>query len=399
MRPNLLMAALALSAGITLVAHAARPALEDAEHCAAEAFHGRHQACFDREERKLPSELRNRWAKVLKIIRMRMALLDQQGADVSAEEEQISKVENCSDEAFHRQHTLCFDREIMKVPAEQREKHLLPEHRALMVQQDQSDQAADELLAKLDRRAAEAKTTNKPVVVFGMTLGKSFTVPVCVPIDAVGRPGDATCSWRPKLSLMGMQVFLSSSIKPTWVKSPYEHQEHNEVAAALDVEVIGRNLEAVHIPTIGVRFQDVIVAALKEKFGQPKSTETVIKQNAFGAKFEVAIISWEVSGVKILFDGGDLEWHGSANDWQITVLEKGVISPEILVYLQLILSQLNFRHNGPLSGRPRAFHKGKASGRVLLTFRQSISKEIYSAHLVAVIAWPDIPYTKRFPRL
>jgi hypothetical protein len=36
------------------------------------------------------------------------------------------------------------------------------------------------------------------------------------------------------------------------------------------------------------------------------STETVIKQNAFGTKFHVATMSWEIGRVKILFDGGDL---------------------------------------------------------------------------------------------
>jgi len=105
---------------------------------------------------------------------------------------------------------------------------------------------------------------------------------------------------------MGTQVFLNSSVKPAWVKPPYEHQEHSEVPAAVDVEVIDGKLEAVHIPTVGVRFQDVIVAALKEKFGPPMSTAIVIKQNAFGAKFQVATMNWEIGGVKILFDGGDL---------------------------------------------------------------------------------------------
>jgi hypothetical protein len=111
MRPKLLIATLALCAVGAVTAHAARPALEDAEHCVAEPFHGRHEACFDGEEKKLPAELRARWAKVLKIMRMRMALLDQQGRDLSPEEEQIGRVERCSDEAFHRRHALCFDRD------------------------------------------------------------------------------------------------------------------------------------------------------------------------------------------------------------------------------------------------------------------------------------------------
>ena len=65
-----------------------------------------------------------------------------------------------------------------------------------------------------------------------------------------------------------------------------------------------------YIPTVGIRFQDVIVAALKDKFGPPMSTETATKQNAFGAKFQVATMNWKISGVRILFDGGDLD-HGT----------------------------------------------------------------------------------------
>src|SRR6266850_7136163 len=152
MRSKLLIATLALCTAGALTAHAARPALEDAQHCAAEAFHGGHEACFDREEKKLPTELRARWADALKWIRARMALLDQYGKDTSPQEEQIDRVRNCQDEAFHRQHTLCFDREIMKVPVDQREKHLLLEFRTTMVFEDQTDQALDELRAKLDRQ-------------------------------------------------------------------------------------------------------------------------------------------------------------------------------------------------------------------------------------------------------
>ena len=105
---------------------------------------------------------------------------------------------------------------------------------------------------------------------------------------------------------MGTQVFLSSRVKPAWVKRPYEHQEHSEVPAAVDVEVVDGILEAVHIPTVGVRFQEVIIAALNEKFGSPMSSETVIKQNVFGAKNQVVTLSWKLGGIKISFDEGDL---------------------------------------------------------------------------------------------
>src|SRR5947207_10578380 len=91
MRPKLLIAMLILCITGALTASAARPALEDAEHCGAEAFHGRHEACFDIEEKKLPAELRVRLAGALKWIRLRMARLDQRGWDESPEEEQIRR--------------------------------------------------------------------------------------------------------------------------------------------------------------------------------------------------------------------------------------------------------------------------------------------------------------------
>jgi hypothetical protein len=141
-----------------------------------------------------------------------------------------------------------------------------------------------------------------------MTLGKPFTVPACV-IGADGIAGEPTCWFEPKFSLMGRQVLLGANNAPTWVKPTDHDQTPRGAAAAIDVEVINGNLETVHIPTVGLQFQELVIAALKKKFGSPLTAETTIKQNAFGARVQVATLSWQLSGVKILFDGGDLD-HG-----------------------------------------------------------------------------------------
>jgi hypothetical protein len=78
-----------------------------------------------------------------------MALLDQQGSDISAEDAQVTRIEHCSYEEFRLKHLLCFDREITKLPPEQRTGHFLPERRTIMVSLDRQDRDLDALFARL----------------------------------------------------------------------------------------------------------------------------------------------------------------------------------------------------------------------------------------------------------
>jgi hypothetical protein len=154
-----------------------------------------------------------------------------------------------------------------------------------------------------------------------MTLGKALTVPPCA-FGIDGSLGYEKCWWQPRSSLIGQQVLFSASMIPNWVKPPNHDWTPVGAAAAIDVEVINGNLEAVHIPTLGLQFQDLLIAVLKDKFGPPASTETTVKQNAFGTTFQVATLNWQINNVKILFDGGDLDqgmvtlWTEKSLYWQ-----------------------------------------------------------------------------------
>jgi hypothetical protein len=142
---------LALAAG----SYAGGPELEDVDRCGGQAFHNQHQICLDREARRLSADQRARFAQVLVIKRQTMALLDKQGADVPAEQEQLDRVLNCIDEAFHGQHAICFDRAVVKLSAEGRDKLGRQDFRQNLAQLDQSERRTDEAFAKAERRESE----------------------------------------------------------------------------------------------------------------------------------------------------------------------------------------------------------------------------------------------------
>ena len=205
----------------------------------------------------------------------------------------FDRLSECGDETTHHlTRVKCFDREL---------RAAIGEEPAYIGDDPGSRRQYDELrttYAKLDASDAQldALFHPKPVVVFGMTLGKPFTVPPCV-IGTDGLAGRTSCWREAEFSLLGRQVHLSASNTPLWVKH----------FAAVDVEVISGNLERVHISTLGLGFQDLVIGALKDKFGPPQSAGTTIKQNAFGANFQVATLGWKIGSVTIVFDGGDLD--------------------------------------------------------------------------------------------
>jgi hypothetical protein len=116
--PRLLIAAAMAVCSITGVARADE--LANVRGCLYSAFHGRHLACFDSRVAKLSTEQRSDDAKALGIQRETAALLDRQGTDLPASTEQQDYVLDCGDNEFFRRHADCFDRRIVKIPAEQR---------------------------------------------------------------------------------------------------------------------------------------------------------------------------------------------------------------------------------------------------------------------------------------
>lgn len=72
-------------------------------------------------------------------------------------------------------------------------------------------------------------------------------------------------------------------------------------------DVVDGNVEAVTIYTTGLRVQDVILAMLEEKYGDPSNLEEENKQNAFGAVFSSHLAQWlDFTNLTVSFRGTQL---------------------------------------------------------------------------------------------
>ena len=137
--------------------------------------------------------------------------------------------------------------------------------------------------------------------IFGFELGKALTLAEC-PYKAIGTtklydqlPVNTCISDAHPLDGYGQPVrpitFGRDEIPPivkNWTLFPLET---NGI------------LVGVHFLTPGVGAQDVVLAQLKQKYGEPSTVATHAIQNSMGARFDAVTATWELGKLRVSFDG------------------------------------------------------------------------------------------------
>jgi hypothetical protein len=142
--------------------------------------------------------------------------------------------------------------------------------------------------------------------VFGIPLGAPFGIPECEKV-AVGtltvyQQPTAVCYER-----LGSQEAIQnrSAVENESILIRYPAAEAPAVMnGGMAVGVIkDRILQGVRFNTRGVEVQDQVLAALREKFGNPGSTVPKQVQNTLGSTYDVLDAKWTSREVEILFRG------------------------------------------------------------------------------------------------
>jgi len=71
---------------------------------------------------------------------------------------------------------------------------------------------------------------------------------------------------------------------------------------AFPLEING-NLVGFHFLTPGAAAQELALSQLTQKYGQPTSTSNRLMQNAMGASFNSTSATWELTNLRVKFDG------------------------------------------------------------------------------------------------
>ncbi len=169
-----------------------------------------------------------------------------------------------------------------------------------------------------------AKTKDADMTVFGLHLGEKFSVPECprghekgLFAFAYGMEGDIvppsficfrrsdTDTTKPNAPVDTNQVGILVPDKdtPLGVMFHVVAVDHDR-RAAIVAQIVGGNIEAVTIYTMGIQFQDAVLAMLKGKYGEPSSFEEERKHNAYGAVFSSHLAQWsQFTNLSVTFEG------------------------------------------------------------------------------------------------
>jgi hypothetical protein len=71
--------------------------------------------------------------------------------------------------------------------------------------------------------------------------------------------------------------------------------------------VLDHNIEAISFSTGGLDTNESVLAALREKYGQPAAIHTTPMQNAFGAQFQAIVAIWHVGDITVTYEAGNLD--------------------------------------------------------------------------------------------
>jgi hypothetical protein len=147
--------------------------------------------------------------------------------------------------------------------------------------------------------------------VFGFSLGEKLAMPEC-PFDTQNKfyvddsrvaafEGKAlsktTCFEHWDNALAGQPA----GTERVGIKFP--EGESPSIAAGVSALLIDGRLESVSIDTAGLSNQDQVMAALKQKYGAPTSTNETKKQNSFGAVFNSHFAVWKFANLTVVFKG------------------------------------------------------------------------------------------------
>lgn len=137
------------------------------------------------------------------------------------------------------------------------------------------------------------------ITIFGIPLGQDFSLPECAKASYGYDIGtNQTCFERlfAREKQTGPIVTETVKIRFPIAKSP---------AIVNGGELIGRvidgKLEGVGFNTMGIRNADIVLARLKEKYGEPEVFLPHVVKNRLGASFDVFDAAWSGQNIEVLF--------------------------------------------------------------------------------------------------
>jgi hypothetical protein len=148
---------------------------------------------------------------------------------------------------------------------------------------------------------------------FGIEIGSDLAaaIPECE-VDATGmyvEQDEAMCRRNPSLA-----------IKKAWGAVEEDAQlpkRHPDYLRSVGVATVDGRVVSVSAATLGERYQDEVLAALRERFGKATSFETRTLVNGFGVRVHAKSAAWKLpGGVTLRFDGVT-----SSRDWGRISLE------------------------------------------------------------------------------
>lgn len=148
---------------------------------------------------------------------------------------------------------------------------------------------------------ATPASATQPSSIFGIELGKPLSLPDCSATMAAGM----------KLYDTLQRVECREDAHPdraegvTWSRVQFPPDRAPLIAkwTYVNAYMIGGTVEGIEFPTAGISSQDVVLAQLKEKFGQPTTITTTLAQNAMGASFRVYEARWQSAALTVTFHG------------------------------------------------------------------------------------------------
>jgi TPR repeat protein len=178
--------------------------------------------------------------------------------------------------------------------------------------------------ATIQASAPRAQTKDTDMTVFGLQLGEKFSIPECKREQVKGALGDMfpysfgfestpficfqrgdvrTTKPNAPVGTDEVGILLPDKDTPLGVMYHVVATENNR-RAAIVAQIVDGNIEAVTIYTMGIRFQDVVLAMLKGKYGESSSFEEENKENSFGAVFSSHLAKWsQFTNLTVIFEG------------------------------------------------------------------------------------------------
>lgn len=135
--------------------------------------------------------------------------------------------------------------------------------------------------------------------VFGIPLGQDFSLPECKKKSygySIGT--DQICFERISGKEKETGPIITESVM---VRFPITEAPAIVKGNVLLARVIDGKLEGLAFDTMGIRNADIVLAKLKEKFGEPKVVLPGTVKNRLGASFETYDVAWSVQNIVVLF--------------------------------------------------------------------------------------------------